>query len=94
MSMAKKPPISKLSLPSTEYLVTDTVLGKGSFGIVRLGKNLTTGEEVAIKEINIKKFSQTNDLKYLKSELTLHMELKHPHIVTFYDHCVCRKLNL
>lgn len=79
--------ITHLNTPTGPYSVTTKVLGRGSFGVVRLGYQVKTNEEVAIKAIDIKEFSKHNEFKYLKSELMLHMELKHPHIVTFYDHC-------
>lgn len=35
-----------------QFELTDKVLGKGAFGEVLIGKNKSTGEEVAVKVIN------------------------------------------
>lgn len=58
-------------------------LGAGTFGIVRYGKIISTGEEVAIKII-LKKPLKGNDQMVL-DELMLLQSLHHPHIVAFKD---------
>lgn len=58
-------------------------LGAGAFGIVRYGRNNTTGEEEAIKII-LKKALKGNEQMIL-DELKLLEELHHPNIVGFRD---------
>ena len=41
----------------SEYIIME-LLGEGGFGKVMLGKHRTTGEKVAIKTIDLRKFSK------------------------------------
>lgn len=68
------------------YEISATLLGKGSFGSVMAGRNKATGENVAIKiiEVNSKNYLKVNRepllLRYLASA-----ERKHDHLVQFKD---------
>ena len=73
-----------------DYHVTDTVLGRGSFGEVRTGKHKTTSQLVAIKQVYLKPTTtNTKMIEYNKGEIKFSKELNHPHIVKLYDHFVC-----
>ncbi|CAL5221600.1 g3820 [Coccomyxa viridis] len=52
-------------------------LNRGAFGFVQLAKDVTTGEQVAIK------FIERGDKisKYVEREIINHKQLRHPHIV-------------
>ena len=59
-------------------------LGKGKFGLVKLGIHKETGRKVAIKIIN-KKLVGPLDIQQLKSELDILKIAKHPNIIKLYD---------
>jgi len=58
------------------------VLGHGTFGVVRKCKNIVTGEEFALKTILKEKIP---DVELLKTEITILLEVDHPHIIKLYD---------
>lgn len=62
------------------YKVLEKTLGKGSFGIVKLGQDEITKEKVAIKQMKANKH-----MKYLEGEIKFSKELDHPHIVKLLD---------
>jgi len=65
-----------------DYELSTNELGRGYFAVVRKGKNLNTGHEVAVKCIKKKK---VEDKKKLQSEVSILASLQeHPNIVTLY----------
>ena len=58
------------------------ILGKGTFGVVRLCENIQTKEKFALKTILKAKVS---DIKRLKSEIEIMNEVDHPHIIKLVD---------
>jgi len=70
--------------------IKGALIGKGTFGRVYLGMNITTGEPIAVKqvEINAKATGQEKDkMKEMVSSLNLEIEtmkdLDHPNIVSY-----------
>jgi serine/threonine protein kinase len=61
-----------------------STLGKGKFGLVKLGIYKENGRKVAIKIIN-KKLVEPVDIQQLKSELDILKIAKHPNIIKLYD---------
>eukprot|EP01018_Ginkgo_biloba_P013697 Gb_22086 [translate_table: standard] len=55
------------------------LLGQGSFGAVYTGLNQSTGEVIAVKQLN------GNDTKKLEEEIEKHKSLRHKHIVGYID---------
>lgn len=64
----------------------DSVLGKGSYGEVRLVRQRTTGLLYALKVVHKKQFERQSKLSVLLREIEVHRSLKHLHIVQLYDH--------
>lgn len=61
-----------------DYVFTEKYcIGQGSFGKVYRGKNLKSGREVAIKEMDGQLISEQE----ITREITILKELKHPNIV-------------
>lgn len=71
---------TKLELQQFELL--STLLGKGSWSSVHLGKNLNTGDQVAIKMFD--KSNIKNSEGALR-EATILQSVKHPNIVSFFS---------
>ena len=65
------------------YEIKD-VLGKGKFGLVRLGILKENGRKVAIKIIN-KKLVSLLDLEQVKTEVEILKIAQHPNIIRLYD---------
>ena len=59
-------------------------LGKGKFGLVKLGIHKETKREVAVKIIN-KKLVTEVDVQQVKSEIDILKIAKHPNIIKLYD---------
>jgi len=60
-------------------------LGKGAFSVVKLAINKKTGERVAVKVIDKKAASTTQDEQRLKTEVEILKKVSHPHIVCLKD---------
>jgi serine/threonine protein kinase len=56
-------------------------LGRGSFGVVYKAKHRTSGEDVAIKVIDLTEMQQRNLMEKVNSEIKVHRNLRHPNIV-------------
>lgn len=62
------------------------LLGYGAFGIVRLGMNETTRQEVAVKILNKKKIRQMKAKDKTYREIHLSKMFNHPHVVKLYEY--------
>ena len=67
------------------------VLGKGSYGEVRLMLHTPTQQKFALKvvlptQINKAQFQRQNNLQVMKREILLHRQLDHPNIIKLHDH--------
>lgn len=75
----------KSVLKNYEFVYSNGIpcsLGFGAYGSVQLGKDLKTGETVAIKKIN---------RKMAVNEVEVHMKLNHPNIIKMYDYAFDEK---
>lgn len=68
-----------------KYTLSTTTLGKGAYAEVRLGCNLKTDENVAVKIIN-KAGQKESDLKKLHKEVKILQSLKHRNVVKVLDY--------
>ncbi|KAH9260174.1 hypothetical protein BASA81_001343 [Batrachochytrium salamandrivorans] len=74
--------LGKGSITEKYDIDLNTILGKGHYAIVNLGKNKATGEAVAVKRIQINR----SRVEALKTEITTLLEVgKHPNIVELKD---------
>lgn len=74
--------LGKGSITEKYDIDLNTILGKGHYAIVNLGKNKVTGEAVAVKRIQINR----SRVEALKTEITTLLEVgKHPNIVELKD---------
>jgi serine/threonine protein kinase len=65
-----------------EYVFTEKYcIGQGSYGKVYRGRNIKTGKEVAIKEMD----GQLITEQEIYQEITILKQLKHPNIVEYED---------
>ena len=60
-------------------------LGKGAYGVVRMGVEKKTSEKIAIKIYEKKKIDEPNKVKNLEREINLLSELDHPTIAKLIE---------
>lgn len=63
-----------------QYKVEDVVLGRGTFGTVKLARHRQTGEKFAFKMVD----KQAADWKLMR-EIELHRSIEHPHVVRLHE---------
>ena len=60
-------------------------IGEGTFGIVRVGTHILTGEKVAVKILDKQKISKSSDKKRLEREIKILKVMHHNNIVHLYN---------
>ncbi|XP_055831126.1 CBL-interacting protein kinase 2-like [Solanum dulcamara] len=61
------------------------LLGQGNFGKVYYGRDLNSGESVAIKVIDKEKVQKAGLIEQTKREISVMALVKHPHVVQLYE---------
>ena len=69
-----------------DYYEIKEKIGKGKYGIVKLGINKKTGEKVAIKIINKDKLKTLKSKELFMNEINILKKCHHPNIVKLIDH--------
>jgi 5'-AMP-activated protein kinase catalytic alpha subunit len=60
-------------------------LGEGTFGKVRLGTHILTGEKVAVKVLEKSKIKDKKDVERISREIKILKKLHHPNVVQIYE---------
>ena len=60
-------------------------IGEGTFGKVKLGTHLSTGEKVAIKILEKKKICDVSDVERVSREIHILKLIRHPNIIQLYE---------
>jgi len=60
-------------------------LGEGTFGNVKLGKHLTSGQLVAVKILEKKRITDKADVERVIREIKILKSIKHQHIIKLYE---------
>jgi len=79
---ARKPSRKSVRKISDYYRLESIKLGEGSFGTVRRGIHLKTGEKVAVKTIMKQK---VKNIESLRREIDIMRNANHPNIITLLD---------
>ena len=66
------------------YRITRT-LGQGTFGKVKEGIHLFTGQKVAVKILEKDKITDVNDVERVAREIHILKLVRHPHIIQLYE---------
>lgn len=66
------------------YLLGKTI-GEGTFGKVKLGTQVMTGERVAIKVLEKQKILDISDVERVAREIHILKQIRHPHIIQLYE---------
>ena len=60
-------------------------IGEGTFGKVKLGYQITTGEKVAVKILEKSKITDIADVERVSREIHILKIVRHPHVVHLYE---------
>ena len=60
-------------------------IGEGTFGKVKLGYQITTGEKVAVKILEKSKITDIADVERVSREIHILKIVRHPHVVQLYE---------
>ncbi len=60
-------------------------LGEGTFGSVKLGKQIQTGKQVAIKILEKSRIKDKTDIERVVREIKILNEIDHPNFVQLYE---------
>jgi serine/threonine protein kinase len=60
-------------------------LGKGTFGKVKLGTHLKSGESVAVKILEKSKIKDSGDVERVARELHILKATRHPNVIQLYE---------
>lgn len=63
------------------FLIIGRSLGQGTFGKVRLGTHLITGEKVAIKILEKDKIKDQSDVERVTREIHILKIVRHPNVI-------------
>ena len=67
------------------YKLGDTI-GKGQFGVIKIGTNLNTNKKVAVKIITKAENKNVDDWSLVRTEIDVMKHSKHPCIIKYIDH--------
>ena len=60
-------------------------MGQGTFGKVRLGTHMLTGEKVAIKILEKEKIKDHSDVERVTREIQILKIVRHPNVIQLYE---------
>ena len=66
------------------YILGKTI-GKGTFGKVKVGTHIQSGEMVALKILNKTKFEDDMDHKLVEKEIMILKSIRHKNIIQLYE---------
>ncbi len=67
------------------FINQDKTLGKGTFGKVKLGIHIPSGEKVAIKILEKDKIIDVADVERVAREIHILKLIRHPNIIQLYE---------
>ncbi|KAF4711536.1 hypothetical protein FOZ63_029070, partial [Perkinsus olseni] len=77
--------ITTAGTPLAQYILGDT-LGEGTFGKVKLGKHIATGEQVAVKILEKGKIITPADFERVSREIRILQSLRRsPHVIQLFE---------
>ena len=81
----KSPPKSERTTTSVGHYSLCTSVGEGTFGKVKLGKHVLTGEKVAVKILEKDRISDMADVERVAREIHILKLIRHPNIVQLFE---------
>lgn len=82
--MSSTPRKSKPAKSIGHYILMKTI-GEGTFGKVKLGTHILTGERVAVKVLEKERIVDIADVERVAREIHILKLIRHPHIIQLYE---------
>eukprot|EP00401_Gymnodinium_catenatum_P040193 CAMPEP_0117608500 /NCGR_PEP_ID=MMETSP0784-20121206/80840_1 /TAXON_ID=39447 /ORGANISM="" /LENGTH=416 /DNA_ID=CAMNT_0005411775 /DNA_START=1 /DNA_END=1248 /DNA_ORIENTATION=- len=79
--MAKSKKVDK----SIGHYILGKTIGEGTFGKVKLGTHIATGEKVAVKILERERIKEVADVERVAREIHILKIIQHPHIIKLYE---------
>ena len=67
------------------YYILGRAIGQGTFGKVRNGVHIITGEKVAVKILEKEKIKDNNDVNRIVREIKILKSVRHPSVIQLYE---------
>jgi 5'-AMP-activated protein kinase catalytic alpha subunit len=67
------------------YYILGRAIGQGTFGKVRNGTHIITGERVAVKILEKEKIKDNNDVNRIIREIKILKSVRHPSVIQLYE---------
>src|SRR5689334_603423 len=77
--------LARESLISSACVSSQFCCNRGNFSVVKLGMNRRTGEKVAIKVINKRKYWHSNILDQVAREVDILKKIRHENIISIIE---------
>merc|ERR1719213_466251 len=74
----------KKAKPVGKYILGKTI-GEGTFGKVKIGTHILTGEKVAVKILERERIKEVADVERVAREIHILKRVRHPHIIQLYE---------
>lgn len=73
------------SHPTIGHYILGKSLGQGTFGKVKLGTHVLTGEKVAVKVLEKSRIKERKDIERISREIKILKQVHHPNVVQLYE---------
>merc|ERR1719253_877840 len=77
-------PIGRKPESIGQYIIGKSI-GEGTFGKVKLGTHVLTGEKVAVKVLEKERIVEVEDVERVAREIHILKLLRHPHVIQLYE---------
>eukprot|EP00439_Symbiodinium_sp_Y106_P051066 s7326_g6.t2 len=67
------------------HYILGRTIGEGTFGKVKLGRHILTGERVAVKVLEKDRIQEVADIERVAREVQLLKLIRHPHVVQLFE---------
>uniref|UniRef100_A0A7S4Q2U6 Non-specific serine/threonine protein kinase n=1 Tax=Alexandrium monilatum TaxID=311494 RepID=A0A7S4Q2U6_9DINO len=85
MAVPQQPAQRGNTTKSIGHYVLGKTIGEGTFGKVKLGRHILSGERVAVKILEKEKIVEVADVERIAREVHILKLIRHPHIVQLYE---------
>merc|ERR1719191_1922016 len=83
--MSGQPSQERVRAKSIGHYILSKTIGEGTFGKVKLGTHILTGERVAVKVLEKERIVDIADVERVAREIHILKLIRHPHIIQLYE---------
>merc|ERR1719191_2351240 len=83
--MSGQPSQERVRARSIGHYILGKTIGEGTFGKVKLGTHILTGEKVAVKILEKERIVDIADVERVAREIHILKLIRHPHIIQLYE---------